>query len=143
MTRVYLGATVAGLRDLLRDGQLGPFPALAVAGSAEGAGADEIEDLEYEALLAAAEASAALAGRGGLRVVVVADVPPATVDIGAGNSAVASEARACDVVLSRPLTRDLVAAIHVDETGEGDPQDRDLLWYANQEIEDWLATQAP
>jgi hypothetical protein len=111
MTRLYLPATPVALAELDGGSALDTAEAFVAA--------DASEESEYDALVAAAEASAALvAGLGdGLRrrVVVVAEVPgePASVGI-------------ADVV-----------AVHADPADDVDPDD-DLGWYATQEIKDLL-----
>jgi hypothetical protein len=107
MTRFYLPATLATLADMDGGAVLETADAFVTA--------DESEEAEYDALVAAAEASAGLvAGLGdGLRrrVVVVADVAgePATIGI-----------------------VDLVA-VHADVSDDADPES-DLGWYGVQEI---------
>jgi hypothetical protein len=107
MTRFYLPATLATLADLDGGAVLDTADAFVAA--------DESEEAEYDALVAAAEASAGLVARlaDGLRrrVVLVADVAgePATVGIA-----------------------DLVA-VHADAADDADPGS-DLGWYGVQEI---------
>jgi hypothetical protein len=112
VTRLYLPAVLADLATLEAAGRL------ALPGGAVGA-ADDTEDAEYDALVAAAESSAALvAGLGaGLRrrVVLVVEV--------AGSPA--------EIALSD------VVAVHADPADDTDPDD-DLGWYATQEIADLL-----
>jgi hypothetical protein len=107
MTRFYVPATLASLADLE-----GGAPLETDAGFVA---TDESEESEYDALVAAADASAGLvAGLGdGLRrrVVVVAEA--------------AGEPAAIGV--------DEVVAVHADPTDDADPDD-DLGWYATQEI---------
>jgi hypothetical protein len=115
VTRLYLPATPVSLAELDAGSGLDATEAYVAA--------DESEEAEYAALVAAAEVSAALVSglAEGLRrrVVVVADVPgePATIGI-------------ADVV-----------AVHADpaDVGDGgaDPDD-DLGWYATQEIPDLI-----
>lgn len=111
--RVYVPATLALLADY-RD--LGQVPAAAERLVA----ADESEDAEYDALEAAAEASALLVGAHGRRVVVVAEVsdPDAT------------------------FAMDRVVAVHADteqQTLSAAHDLPDLGWFATQEIGDLLA----
>ena len=111
MTRLYLPATLALLAELDAGSSLDAADAFVAD--------DESEESEYDALVAAADASAALlAGPGdgladGLRrrVVVVVEVAgePETIALG-------------DVV-----------AVHADPADGPDPDD-DLGWYATQEI---------
>jgi hypothetical protein len=77
---------------------------------------DDSEEAEYAALMAAADASAALLDGPGRRVVLVAEVP--------------------DGAASVPVR--LVASVHVDTADDADPDD-DLAWYATQEIPDLIA----
>jgi hypothetical protein len=138
--RVYLPGDVATVRALVGAGSV-PVPvahAVTAALRAEEPAADE-EELEYRALLAAADDSAALvagaasgAPGAGLRVVVAADVPDATVLGPVAGSVTA-------VRLAAAVPRADVAAAHVDETAAVPVEERDLLWYAPQELADWLA----
>jgi hypothetical protein len=108
---VYLPTTLAGLARLVADGQV-------PAGGDRFVAVDESEEAEYDALSEAADASAALLGGPGRRVVVVADVPEA----------------------DGAFPTSLVAAVHAD-TDVVDPADGDLPdlgWYAVQEIADLL-----
>jgi hypothetical protein len=107
MTRLYLPATLALLAELDNGGRLDTGEAFLAA--------DDSEDAEYDALVAAAEASAHLVS--GLstgqrrRLVVVAEVagePPSI--------------RIADVI-----------AVHADPVDDAGPDD-DLGWYATQEI---------
>lgn len=111
--RVYVPATFALLADLERDGEL---PASVDRFEA----ADDSEEAEYSALLDGADASRALIGGPGRRVVVVAELPSYDGPV--------------------PLAR--VVAVHVDTgDGAGDPadDDDDLAWFATQEIPHLLA----
>jgi hypothetical protein len=106
---VYLPTTLAGLAEYDRGGE--------IPGSEERFTADgDDEQAEYDALMAAAEASAELLHGPGRRVVVVAQVPRPTGPI--------------------PMRR--VVAVHVDTEDGADPDD-DLAWYATQEIPDLVA----
>lgn len=119
MTRLYLPATLALLAELNQGSMLDTSEAFVAA--------DESEESEYDALVAAAEASAARLSEvdGGLadglrrRVVVVVEVEGEPDLIGIGD----------------------VVAVHADPTDPGeegaDPDD-DLGWYATQEIADLL-----
>ncbi len=119
MTRLYVPATLRTLADLQRDGSLEVGDDVVIA-------PDDGEDTEYDALMTAADASAALlAGLGPgarRRVVVVAEV-----------------ASAPDSSTSRIRLADVVA-VHADPTDvphDTDPDDLgDLGWYATQEIPD-------
>lgn len=103
-TRVYVPTTLAGLARFVADASV-------PAGTARLVAADESEEAEYDALMAAAEESAVLLGGPGRRVVVVAEV----VDP--------------DAVI--PMER--VVAVHVDTEDDAD-EDDDLAWFATQEI---------
>ncbi|MGZ6793490.1 MAG: DUF6912 family protein [Mycobacteriales bacterium] len=157
--RVYLPSTMPGLRRLLDTGQVGepPLPGYAVTPAlrewyVEG---DE-EELEYVALSLAARASVRLldADQDAVRrrVVVVVEVPDATVE------AAAHVDRAA-VKVADPVALRLVKAVHVDDPSavpdvtlaadaviEADlgseeagfrveqAEGHELLWYATQEI---------
>jgi hypothetical protein len=110
--RRYCATTLPALADHVRAGQL-PVPADAVLAR------DESEDAEYEALVQAADASAAL----------VAGLP----DGQRRRVVVVTEATSGELV---PLSR--VLSVHADATDDADP-DEDLGWYATQELEDLLA----
>jgi hypothetical protein len=117
VTRLYLPATVPLLAELERVGNL-PVRDVVIA-------PDDSEDTEYDALMTAAEASAALAAELGpgerRRVVVVADVS-------APGSTVGPTLGLADVV-----------AVHADAFEAPDDTDPgDLGWYATQEIPDLL-----
>jgi hypothetical protein len=107
MTRLYIPATLVSLAELTRAGVLGAAEAFVAT--------DESEEAEYDALVAAAESSAALVSglEAGLRrrVVVVAEVPGDPVTV---------------------LLADVVA-VHADPVDDADADD-DLGWYAPQEI---------
>jgi hypothetical protein len=111
--RIYLPTT---LEDLAAFVAAGEVPASAERYVAQ----DESEDSEYDALLAAADDSAALLGGPGRRVVVVADVP----DPDAGFAVARIDAVHADTAPVDP------SAAHLPDLG----------WYATQEIEDLLAT---
>jgi hypothetical protein len=119
MTRLYLPATLALLAELDHGSVLETSEAFVAA--------DETEEAEYAALVAATEASGALlpgvegALADGLRrrVVVVVEVAGEPDVIGIGD----------------------VVAVHADPAdlgGQGAVQDDDLGWYATQEIPDLL-----
>ena len=111
MTRVYVPAT---LDDLRRYADAGVVPVDAERFVA----ADEDEESEYDALMAAADAAAGLLSGTGRRVVVVGDVADPDAEI----------------AWSR------VQAVHAD-AGDVDPRASDLPdpgWYATQEIADLL-----
>jgi hypothetical protein len=106
--RVYLPLTLAGLAQAHGSGSIPTALERFVA-------ADEDEQSEYDALMAAADASAALLDRPGRRVVLVAEVGDA----------------------DGAITMDDVVACHVDLEDGADPDD-DLGWFATQEIPDLL-----
>lgn len=111
--RVYLPATL---------GLLGEWAAaaLAPAGADRFVAADDSEESEYDALVAAADASAALVGSRGRRVVLVADLPDADAEV--------------------PWR--LVAAVHADpvEVDTSAPDELDVpAWFAVQEVPELLA----
>ena len=108
MSRVYLPTTIDRLRTSLAAGSLDPVNAVMAEGDDEAS--------EYDALMTAADASAALLDGPGRRVVVVAEVAD----------------------ISAPVALKDVVAVHADPADrplDADPDD-DLAWYASQEIED-------
>ncbi len=113
MSRVYVPATLHLLGDYRDAGQVPEHAERLVA-------VDDSEESEYDALLAAADASALLVGDVGRRVVVVAEV--------------------ADVDAAFAMSE--VVAVHVDTEAldlSGDPGDLpDLGWFATQEIGDLL-----
>ena len=112
--RVYLPSTLALLAALHADGAVVVTDDVVVA-------EDDSEDAEYDALMTAADVSAALLGGPGRRVVVVAELD--------------HEPEAGWTV---PLKR--VVAVHADTEDrpvDADPDD-DLGWFATQEIPDLL-----
>jgi uncharacterized protein DUF6912 len=157
--RVYLPATAAGLRELVDTGRLGTETTTAFAvtpGLREWYVDDDLEELEYAAMLEAARASLRLldsdpaAAR--RRVVLAADVPDGVV-------AVRDDLDRGVVELSGPVPMSQIAALHVDDPDAetavaaaaesiiaadlGDPAAQDavddtegyeLSWYATQEI---------
>ncbi|MET1060854.1 MAG: hypothetical protein ABWX84_14735 [Nocardioides sp.] len=107
-TRVYVPTTLEGLAGFVLEGGIAETAARVEA-------ADESEEAEYDALMAAAETSAGLLDGPGKRVVVVAEASDPT-----------------GVIPMR-----LVVAVHVDTEDDAGP-DADLAWYATQEIHDLL-----
>jgi hypothetical protein len=101
--RIYLPTTLEQLASYAAAGEVRDYDEPFVA-------ADEDEESEYDALMAAADASAELQPEGARRVVLVAEV-----------------GREGDPV---PLRR--VVAVHADPEGAG--PDDDLAWFATQEI---------
>jgi hypothetical protein len=106
MARIYVPITIAGLADVVATGTV-------PAGVDRFVAADDDEESEYDALMAAADASAGLGG--GRRVVLVAEVDDADAEV--------------------PLDR--LAAVHADTSDTARPDD-DLGWYGVQEIPDLL-----
>jgi len=155
--RVYLPATVETLRVLMETGHVGPAPLRGYAVTPalrEWYLDDDVEELEYAALLDAARASLRLidldpkAPR--RRVVIVVDAPAA---------ALKPEVERSAVELAEPVPMRAVAALHVDapeaepavaaaadavieaDLGSDDAQfvldeaeGYELAWYASQEI---------
>lgn len=119
MMRVYIPLDRPRLEGLARSGLVEPGRGYAVTpGFAEAYGSDDVEQLEYAALMAAADASAKPGGDTE-RIVVAADV--AIVEpVGDEHPA------AVDVIRAVPLAD--VASIHVGDAGD------DLAWYATQEL---------
>ena len=116
--RVYIPLDRAGLEGLARAGVIPPGRAYAVTSALrESYGSDDIEELEYAAMMAAAESSADPHGR---RIVVAADIE--TVND-------ADESDVGVVVLEDAVPLSAVASIHV-----GDDPDDELAWYATQEL---------
>jgi hypothetical protein len=116
--RVYLPATIETLQRLHDDGVM-PVPEDAVV--AEG----ETEDEEYDALMTAAEAAAALAEE---------------LDPGERRRVVVVAESTAEAVPTRISLADVVA-VHADPedvADEGADLDDDLGWYATQEIADIL-----
>jgi hypothetical protein len=107
MPRIYLPTTLAQLGDFVAAGTVPATVDRFVAASAD-------EESEYDALMAAAEGSAALGAD--RRVVLVAEVDDPDAEV--------------------PLDR--LAAVHAD-TRDGAPPEDDLGWFGVQEIPDLLA----
>jgi hypothetical protein len=167
MTRAYVPTTLDGLARAHQDGTLDPansaqgeLSAHAVTGAVrEWYVQGNLEELEYSALIDAAEASLGLlalepkAPR--RRVVVAVDVPEAVVS--------PSGAHRSSVRITGPVTLSQVVSVHVDEVSseatvaaavsaagaaqEGDEEARflldeaeacDLLWYDISEIDDLI-----
>lgn len=113
MTRIYVPATIASLGRWHHAGTV-PVGALEDGYAAP----DDSEEAEYDALMAAAAASADLLDGPGRRVVVVVEV--------------ARE--------DAPASWSEVAAVHADveERPAGADPEEDLGWFATQEIADLL-----
>lgn len=116
--RVYIPLDPEGLARLAGLRSLGPpLRAYAVTPAFEAAyGSDDIDELEYAAMLVAAEAST---DPRGCQVVVAADVPEA-------RSVAVEHPAAVEIIGAVPLER--VASIHVGSANE------ELEWYAVQEL---------
>lgn len=107
--RAYLPLTLASLAQAHAAGSV-------PAGADRYVADNESEELEYAALMTAADASAALLEGPGRRVVLAADVSD----------------------LEGPVPRNQWAAVHVDTEDDADPDD-DLAWYTVQEIPGLIA----
>jgi hypothetical protein len=165
--RVYVPLTLNGLAQAHADGVVAPAPLRAYAVTPalrEWYLSDDIEELEYAALVRAAQASLRLVAEDGTaprrRVVVAADVPDATVtlQVQAEHEDAASLGA---VLLGEPLALAKAASVHADDddaevvedvaaaaaavaaadAGDEDArftvdgaEDHELLWYATQEI---------
>ena len=161
--RIYLPATSAALRQLLERRELAAQTAFAVTpGLREWYVDDDVEELEYAALLEAARASLRLldadTDSARRRVVIAVDAPDADVEVRDD-----LDRGVVRVGAAVPLAR--VASIHVDDAdaeaavsaaaeaitaadlGDERAQDRvddvegfELSWYASQELADLLDT---
>lgn len=161
--RVYLPATLSGLARLAEQRELGPAPLDGYAVTArlrEWHGEGDDEELEYEALLAAARDSllrlAGEPGEAARRVVVAAEVAP-------GDVAEAPHGAPGLVRITAPVAIARVASFHLDDpqaaaevaagaqaaaaAADGDAkaqltvealEEHDLLWFASQELGDLL-----
>lgn len=117
--RVYVPLTSAGLARLVAEGRIaGPVNAHAPEG--------DDEELEYDALMAAADESWALRGDGDRqrRYVIAADVRE--VEPGEGD-------QPTSVRIEHDITWKNIASALVD-TDDYPGDDRDLAWFATQEI---------
>ncbi|GAA1241521.1 hypothetical protein GCM10009665_35350 [Kitasatospora nipponensis] len=163
--RVYVPTTLAALAQAHPDGALEQSPAYAVTPALrEWYVSDDIEELEYAALVRAAQSSlrllAADPGAPRRRVVVALDVPDAAVKPFAGDE-YQDQLSLGQVVLAAPVRLAKAAAVHADaadpevaqdvataadavtaaDAGDDDAQfsvdgaeDHELLWFATQEI---------
>ncbi|HEX8002613.1 MAG TPA: hypothetical protein VF519_07945 [Mycobacteriales bacterium] len=159
--RVYVGLTRAALAEARRAGEVGPAPLAAHAVTPalrESYATADAEELEYVALMAAAESVlpmlAAAPDEPHRRYVLAADVDEAAPDAQAGRSG---------VTLARPIPWRDVKAVHADDPGAaatveaaaaayaaaqaGDDDARfavdeaegwELMWFATQEVDDLL-----
>lgn len=162
--RVYLAATTSTLRQLLADGELGPAPLTAFAvtpGLREWYLDDDLEELEYAAMLEAARGSLRLIdadpGAARRRAVLAADVPDEQVTV-------RDDLDRGVVQVAQPVPMSAIAAAHLDDAaaeatiaraaesiiaadlGDDAAQERvddaeghELSWYATQELGPWLA----
>jgi hypothetical protein len=160
--RIYLPTTSLGLRALLESGEIGdPSTAFAVTpGLREWYIDDDIDELEYAAMLEAARASLRLlegeAAAARRRIVIALEVPDAELTvrddldrgvvrfnhplpIGAVVSVHADDASAEQAVAAAAI------AVHAADLGDPVAQDRvddaegfELSWFATQEIADLL-----
>jgi Family of unknown function (DUF6912) len=155
--RIYLPGTVDSLRDLLDTGEVGPAPLRGFAVTPalrEWYLDDDIEALEYAALLDAARAS--------LRLLDLDEKAPrrrVVIAVDADQVTLRPELERSAVELASPVPMGSVAAVHVDtaaaeatvaaaveavleaDLGSEDAQfvvdeaeGHELAWYANQEI---------
>lgn len=117
--RVYIPLDRRGLELLGQSGEAAPGRAYAVTPAfAEAYGSDDVEELEYAALMVAASAATDADGH---QVVLAADV----VSVGPDD-----DEHPATVDLEEPVPLGQVASIHVGEEGD------DLAWYAPQELSD-------
>ncbi len=158
--RVYLPVTLNTLAEALAPGASRELPAgsgfAVTPGMREWYASGDTEELEYIALSLAAAASLLLISADPdaprRRVVVAADVEPATVTI-ADDATRASRGR---ITITQPIAFTRVAAVHVDDEGAAEAvraaalapaddfaaeeaADHELLWYATQEVDQLLA----
>ncbi len=146
--RVFLPSSLPALADVLdrgevRDTSIRAFAALGEPDSTTDGVVDD-EELEYEALLAAADASLRLLAAEPevprRRVVLAADVADRLVEPAPGASGVASVTVAGTIPLKRVVSChvDDEAAVPDVEAAIDDPNanglDHELMWYATQEL---------
>jgi len=123
--RVYIPLDRAGLEGLALSGVIQQRRAYAVTPALrESYGTDDTEELEYAAMMAAAEVSAVQRG-GGRCIVVAADVESVSP---------ADEAEVAAVEVHDQVPLSAVASFHVGD----DPHDG-LAWYATQELDQLVA----
>lgn len=158
--RIYLPTTLPGLAEVLREGAVGPAPVHGFAVTAslrESYASGDDEELEYVAMLAAAQESLRLLrrdpGAPRRRVVLAADVPDPQV------TAIAYDDDPGAVVIEAAVPLAAVVSGHVDDdaaaadvaaaadaiaaadAGDEDAwftvdgaEDHELAWYATQEL---------
>jgi Family of unknown function (DUF6912) len=163
--RVYLPATTSVLRRLAETSETGPAPLTAFAvtpGLREWYVDDDVESLEYAAMLEAARASlrllAADPAAAPRRVVIAAELPDAVVAL--GDDLDLGVVRVAEAVLLRqvvsvhvddhdaePAVRTATALIDAADLGDPDASDAvddtegfELAWYATQEIDTLLSS---
>lgn len=141
MIRVYLPLGPDQVAALVATRVLvGPRPAYAVTAELEQGwpGADT-DELEYAALMAAADASRVLSGEpGSPRWVIAADVEASLVSaVPSGGPGTLATPHLAAIWLTGPVSWAQVASAHVDPAAGADPDD-DLAWFAPQEIADLL-----
>lgn len=158
--RVYLPATMPLLASLERERRLQAADGYAVTASLrEWFGEGDDEELEFEALNAAARASLRLlaeaSGTPTRRVVVAADVPDARVSEPGGSAdpgviKVTGGIRLADVAAlhvdeasAQPAVAAAIGALDAADKGDAEAEaviaaaeDHDLLWYVTQELGD-------
>jgi hypothetical protein len=157
--RVYLPATTSALRRLVETAECGPAPLAAYAvtpGLREWYVDDDVESLEYAAMLEAARSSLRLLAADPVaaprRVVIAAELPDAAVavrdDLGVGVVRVANPVLLRQVASvhvddddAEPAVRAATAVIAAADVGDPDASDMvddteafELAWYASQEI---------
>jgi hypothetical protein len=145
--RVYVPATLTGLAALHSDGKLSSVAGYAVTdGLREWAGTEDPEELEYVALSEAARDSLELLGGepdpAPRRVVIVVEMPDTVVeaDPDGGHGAVLITAEVPLKKVDSVQADDDAAADDIKKALGGDPaaedavDDRELLWFATQEI---------
>ena len=163
--RIYLPATTSVLRRLVETSECGPAPLTAFAvtpGLREWYVDDDIESLEYAAMLEAARASLRLLAADPAatprRVVIAAELPDAVVavrdDLDLGVVRLADPVLLRQVVSvhvddhdAEPAVRAATAVIDAADLGDPDASDRvddtegfELAWYASQEAPDLLTS---
>jgi hypothetical protein len=163
--RVYFPATTSVLRRLKETSEYGPAPLTAFAvtpGLREWYVDDDVESLEYAAMLEAARASLRLLAAEPVaaprRVVITAELPDAVVavrdDLDLGVVRVADAVSLRQVVSvhvddqdAEPAVRAATAVIDAADLGDPDASDAvddteafELAWYATQEIDTLLGS---
>jgi hypothetical protein len=141
---VFLPSTIPALARLLEEGRLEGVPLTAFA--ADPGPGEDVEEAEYEAMYAAAEASLALLaadpGAPRRRVVLAADMPDHVVEregrAGGGvvrvriTGAVPHKKLASAHVDDADAARDVAAAVRDPDSGAA--EEHELMWFAVQEL---------